>query len=245
MKNELHHVAILAHGYHKWADLNLSTIRESYSEGWQVTVRIACYVRKFYPEIQTLTFFPFSQSDWQEGSGEKNNPLLESVHDFLKKDAETLLEEGIKLKFSGLYPWSTPDTERDIERLEWSSVMNSDLTVQLALAPNGRSSIIRAVKGLVLGVIRGRLNPDDITEASLGSQIESASFPETDLILMTGGQQGLGNCLVWEGSYSELHISQKLWPSFCPLDFDEATEDYFSRQRRKGLTPEQIASTNT
>ena len=118
---------------------------------------------------------------------------------------------------------------------------NNKLTLILALSYSGRWDIIEAVKKISESVKAGVLQPDDINESVLNTALNTAKFPDPDLLIRTSGEQRISNFLLWEIAYSEIYFTPVLWPDFTKDDFYKAIIDFQGRERRFGKTSEQIA----
>ena len=117
-----------------------------------------------------------------------------------------------------------------------------DLT--LALSYGGRSEIVQAAQSLAREVAAGRLKPEDIDAARFARSLYTADMPDPDLIIRTSGEYRLSNFLLWQSAYTELYVTETLWPDFREDDFRQALETYQQRERRFGLTQEQIEALN-
>ena len=113
-----------------------------------------------------------------------------------------------------------------------------DLT--LALSYGGRSEIVQAAQALAREVQAGRLKPEHIDAALFARYLYTADLPDPDLLIRTSGECRLSNFLLWQSAYTELYITETLWPDFREEDFLQALEAYRQRDRRFGLTQEQI-----
>jgi undecaprenyl diphosphate synthase len=111
----------------------------------------------------------------------------------------------------------------------------------LALSYSGRWDIIEAVKKIAEAVKIGEIQPEDINEAVLNTALNTAKFPDPDLLIRTSGEQRISNFLLWEIAYSEIYFTPVLWPDFTKDDFYKAIIDFQGRERRFGKTSEQIA----
>jgi undecaprenyl diphosphate synthase len=111
---------------------------------------------------------------------------------------------------------------------------NSRLHVILALSYSGRTEILDAVKSIVRDAAAGALVPDDVTPELVSSRLYTDGIPDPDLLIRTSGEMRISNFLLWQLSYTEIHVTKKLWPDFGKADFLEALEDYKTRSRRFG-----------
>ncbi len=114
------------------------------------------------------------------------------------------------------------------------------LTLNLALSYSSRWEITEAARKIAADVAAGKLNAEDITDSTVGSYLTTASMPDPDLLIRTGGDNRISNFLLWQIAYSEIYIIPTYWPDFSKEDFYKAVLEYQSRERRFGLTSEQL-----
>jgi undecaprenyl diphosphate synthase len=119
---------------------------------------------------------------------------------------------------------------------------NKDLVLNIAANYGGRWDIVNAAKQLASQVKSGELDVDSISEEALGSHISTANLPELDLLIRTGGEHRISNFLLWQCAYAELYFTDVLWPDFNEDVFQLAVDDFNVRQRRFGLTGEQVVT---
>ena len=111
---------------------------------------------------------------------------------------------------------------------------NSRLTLILALSYSGRTEIVDAVKSIARDAVAGKLGEEDITQELFSERLYTADFPDPDLLIRTSGEVRLSNFLLWQLSYTEIHVTSKLWPDFRKEDFLNALHDFSQRSRRYG-----------
>ena len=114
------------------------------------------------------------------------------------------------------------------------------MVLTLALSYGGRSEIVQAVQALARDLLAGRLTPAEIDAALLARYLYTADLPDPDLMIRTSGEYRLSNFLLWQAAYTELYVTDTLWPDFREEDFRAALDAYCQRDRRFGLTQEQI-----
>ena len=116
----------------------------------------------------------------------------------------------------------------------------AQITLILALSYSSRDEIRRASQRLAAEAAAGRFRPEEITEELISSYLDTAEYPDPDLVIRTGGEERISNYLLWQSAYSELYFSETYWPDFGQEALDEALAAYASRERRFGKTSEQI-----
>jgi len=160
---------------------------------------------------------------------------------FLRKELDELLENNIRLRAIGdvdSLPRGAHDTL--IETMEKTAHCDA-MVLTLALSYSGRDEIVRAVRRLIADGKSERIHPDQISEETLSNYLSTKGIPDPDLLIRTSGEYRISNFLLWQIAYTEIYVTEKLWPDFGKEDLIKALLDYQSRQRRFGLTSEQLA----
>lgn len=236
------HIAIIMDGNGRWAaERNLPRIA-----GHRAGVSA---VRKVVEEcarlkIPHLTLFAFSTENWNRPQEEVGG-LMVLLDQYLKKELNTLMKNKVRLTTIGHLedlPDNVQHTLRDVVK---RSAGNEGLTLTLALSYSGRDDILKAVRGAARAVMRGDLSPDDIGPETFSSFLYTRGIPDPDLLIRTSGEQRISNFLLWQVAYTEFWVTDKLWPDFSSEDLHEAIETFRSRERRFGMTSEQVKGGKT
>jgi undecaprenyl diphosphate synthase len=119
------------------------------------------------------------------------------------------------------------------------------LNLILAISYSARWEITEAMRNIAAKAAKGELNPNDITDEVVANNLTTAGIPDPDLLIRTGGDLRISNFLLWQIAYSEIYVTQKYWPDFSNDDYIEAINSYASRQRRFGMTGDQIDDINS
>ncbi|MFQ6114068.1 MAG: polyprenyl diphosphate synthase, partial [bacterium] len=117
---------------------------------------------------------------------------------------------------------------------------NTGLTVNLALSYSSRKEIVEAVRSIVRNVQAGKIHADEVDEELLSKHLYTASIPDPDLLIRTSGELRISNFLLWQLAYTEIYVTEVLWPDFRRKEFFQAIEAYQNRERRFGMVSEQI-----
>lgn len=183
--------------------------------------------------VEFLTLYAFSSENWKRPALEVSGLML-LLEKFLSEKKAEMLREGVRLRAIGrLEDLPTPCQNKLNEVIEATSG-NSRLTILLALSYSGRVEILDAVQSLVRDAATGTLKESDVTADLLASRLYTAGIPDPDLLIRTSGEMRISNFLLWQLSYTEIHVTKKLWPDFVKADFLGALEDFASRSRRFG-----------
>ncbi|MBL7810650.1 MAG: isoprenyl transferase [Bacteroidetes bacterium] len=189
--------------------------------------------------IQYLTLYAFSTENWNRPEAEVN-ALMELLVQTIKGETPTMMENGIRLQAIGNIEKLPPGCNKQLQETVNTTKDNKRMTLILALSYSGRWDIIEAVRKIADQVKSGTIQPEEINEEVLGAALNTAAYPNPDLLIRTSGEHRISNFLLWEIAYSEFHFTPVLWPDFTPDDLYKAVLDYQGRQRRFGKTGEQI-----
>lgn len=231
------HVAIIMDGNNRWARAHGLSGARGHRAGVE-SVR-AVIRRAAERGIETLTLFAFSSENWKRPPSEVS-ALMELFLMALKREVKKLHEHGIRLTVIGERERFSSSIQQHIERAEALTADNDGLHLVVAANYGGHRDIALAARRLAARVEAGELSAAAIDEQLLDREIDQASVPPVDLCIRTSGEQRISNFLLWQLAYSEFYFSPLLWPDFSGDAFDAALNDYCRRQRRFGMTQEQI-----
>lgn len=178
--------------------------------------------------IEYLTLWAFSTENWNR-EGSEVSGIMQLFKRALMEKVETFIKKGARLKMIGDISKFSPDLQEGMKRAMRASEKNNKITVTFALNYGGRDEIIRAVKKWEQDEIRGELNQDE-----LAKYLDTNGMPDPDLIIRTGGEQRMSGFMMWQSAYSEYYFTETLMPDLSVEKFDDAIEDFQSRQRRFG-----------
>jgi len=231
------HVAIIMDGNGRWAK-NRQLPRIA---GHRAGVENVRTIVKVCAElgIEILTLFAFSSENWRRPPAEVRL-LMDLFVGALEQEAEKLNENGVCLRVIGDRGAFTKKLRSCIRKAEELTRNNDSLTLVIAANYGGRWDITQAVRRLAEQARSGKLEPQDITEESLARILSSGDLPEPDLFIRSGGEQRISNFLLWHLAYTELYFTSCLWPDFGEDEFKRALASYAQRQRRFGMTGEQV-----
>ncbi|GLS82722.1 isoprenyl transferase [Paraferrimonas haliotis] len=231
------HVAIIMDGNGRWAENRGKKRVFGHQAGVKSVRRSVSAAREL--GVKSLTLFAFSSENWGRPSTEVNL-LMELFFKVLTKEVKELSKNGIRLNVIG-------DTSRFSERLqlqiakaEQQTEHNDAMVLNIAANYGGRWDITQAAQQLALEVAEGQLNPNHINEELLASRLSMQHQQPVDLMIRTGGDCRISNFILWQAAYAELVFTDVLWPDFEKSSFYDAIECFANRQRRFGLTGEQV-----
>jgi undecaprenyl diphosphate synthase len=231
------HVAIIMDGNGRWAKRRSLPRIEGHRKGADAVREVTRAAREL--GIHALTLYAFSSQNWDRPI-EEIRMLMALLRDYLVDERAEILDNGIRLATIGNID-RLPDFVREpLYALKNDSVNNTGMTLCLALSYGGREAIVDAARDLVDRVLAGEIRPQDVNELSLGEALCTRALPPLDLIVRTSGEQRLSNFLLWEAAYAELYFTDTLWPDFKRADLMDAIAVFQGRERRFGLTADQI-----
>jgi len=225
------HVAIIMDGNGRWAQqqgLHRIAGHEAGSKSIERCVQ-AC----LDTGVEYLTLYAFSSENWKRPALEVNALML-LLENFLNQKRDEMVREGIRLHHIGRIQELPSVCQRKLREVMDATAANTKLHFVLALSYSGRAEIVDAVKSLVRDTAAGTVSEADITPELIGSRLNTAGMPDPDLLIRTSGEMRISNFLLWQLSYTEIHVTKKFWPDFQREDFLAALEDYAGRSRRFG-----------
>ncbi len=231
------HVAIIMDGNGRWAQNHSLPRIEGHWAGVKVVDRIVTLSREL--KLEALTLYSFSDENWNRPSVEINT-LMKILDFYLKKELKRMKDKNIRFNTIG----HVEDLPESIQNLIDHSIEetsgNTGMILTLALSYGGRQEIIDAVKNIAKQVRLGQVRPEEIDLSLFESFLSTYPIPDPDLIIRTSGERRISNFLLYQSAYTELHFNNVLWPDFSNDDFLSAIIDFQSRDRRFGMTQEQI-----
>jgi undecaprenyl diphosphate synthase len=232
-------VAIIMDGNGRWARRRGLVRIKGHVAGVESVRTIVRLARKL--GISYLTLFAFSEENWQRPAMEIR-ALMALLRRFLTRELAEMQENQIALRAIGNLPQLPEAVQRDLAQTIAATDQGTanKMVLTLALSYGGRSEIVQAVRTLARDLLAGRLAPEEIDAALLARHLYTADLPDPDLMIRTSGEYRLSNFLLWQAAYTELYVTDTLWPDFREEDFLAALDAYCQRDRRFGLTPEQI-----
>lgn len=228
------HVAIIMDGNGRWARRRVLPRFLGHRQGVVALKRAVRYASN--QGISTLTVYAFSTENWQRPQ-EEVDYLLDLMHKTFVQEIEELIAEEMRIVLIGDRTSLTPEILEVWSQAENRTVNNSGLTLNVAFNYGARQELTSAVQKLAKQVAQGELAPEDITEDHINQALYTWPSPDPDLIIRTGGELRLSNFLLWQAAYSEIYVTNVLWPDFKERDFQKAIAAYEKRERRFGQVP--------
>lgn len=189
--------------------------------------------------ITHLTLYAFSTENWNRPKLEVT-ALMELLVSTINKETKTLMDNNVKLNAIGNLNLLPNRCYQELQEAIDKTKNNTRLTLTLALSYSSRWEILNATQNIASDVASGKINQTEINEKLFESYLSTNGLPDPELMIRTSGEHRISNYLLWQLAYAELYFTTKLWPDFRREDFFEAVYNYQQRERRFGLTSEQI-----
>jgi undecaprenyl diphosphate synthase len=189
--------------------------------------------------VKELTVFAFSSENWNRPKNEVSR-LMELFMRALDRESKELHENGVRIRFIGNLTAFKPEMRRKMDHAMALTASNTRQSLNVAANYGGRWDIVNAARKIASAVASGHIDPQQIDEELFTRHLAMADSNDPDLLIRTGGEMRISNFLLWQSAYTELYFSEVLWPDFSPEVLDQAISTFQSRERRFGLTGEQI-----
>ncbi len=228
------HIAIIMDGNGRWAKQRHLPRIMGHRKGIETVREVVRECRKL--GIEVLTLYAFSTENWRRPKTEIK-ALMALLKKFIRSEMLELHQNNTRVTMIGDLSKLPDDVMPAVREIMDVTRNNTGMTLNVALSYSGRDDILRAVRKLVSE--SGR-QAADITEELFSSCLDTAGQPDPDLLIRTSGELRVSNFLLWQIAYSELYITEVLWPDFGKEDLSKALRDFQTRSRRFGLTDEQL-----
>jgi undecaprenyl diphosphate synthase len=191
--------------------------------------------------VKYLTLYAFSTENWNRPQFEVD-ALMSLFVETIERELETLQKNNIKLNAIGDLKSLPAENYSKLMDTIRKTEKHDRMTLTLAMSYSSRWEILNAVKKIIKDQDIDSLSVEKITEDYFSSKLTTSAMPDPELLIRTSGESRISNFLLWQIAYTELYFTKKLWPEFEKEDLYEAIVDYQKRERRFGLTSQQIKS---
>ena len=229
------HIAIIMDGNGRWATERGKARSYGHQAGVETVRRITSECTRL--GVKYLTLYTFSTENWNRPETEiaaLMGLVLSSLED------EIFMKNNVRFKVIGDIERLPIEVQQKLQETIDHTAGNTAMTMVVALSYSSRWEITKAMKDIAKKAVDGQLSIDDITEDTVSQSLTTASIPDPDLLIRTGGELRISNYLLWQIAYSELYFCDTFWPDFNEADLHKAIADYQQRQRRFGKTEQQV-----
>ncbi len=219
------HVGIIMDGNGRWAKQRGKKRTVGHKEGAKSVEAILLKAKEM--GIEYITLYAFSTENWKRPK-EEVETLMKMFKQFLKEERKTLRKNNMSLKVIGRREGLSKELIALKDETEEEVRENKGLQLNLAVNYGGRPELIDAINSLI------KEGKNEIGEKDIIKKLYNPLLPDPELIIRTSGEYRLSNFLIWQSAYSEIYISDVFWPDFREKEFEEAIDNYLSRERRFG-----------
>jgi undecaprenyl diphosphate synthase len=231
------HLSIIMDGNGRWAEKRSLDRIAGHQQGAEAVRRAVQNCRKL--GIPYLTLFAFSSENWSRPR-EEVEALMMLLKEFIFSELKEMLDHGIRLQAIGDLQRLPKEVLTALNEAGKQTASGTGMILTLALSYGGRDDILQAIRRLMVLSREGNLAPEEITEDLFSRYLWTAPLPEPDLLIRTSGELRISNFFLWQLAYTEIFVTSTLWPDFGSEELIQALLDYQGRERRFGLTSEQI-----
>ena len=236
-ENLPHHIAIIMDGNGRWAKKKFLNRISGHIKAVNAVRVVVTACREL--GIKVLTLYAFSTENWRRPADEVN-ALMGLLKEYLQKECKEMVRNNIKLNAIGRIEDLPLDVQNTLQETMKKTEHCDGMILNLALSYGGRSEILHAVHGILSDFQEGKVKQKDITIQRFSQYLWTHGIPDPDLLIRTSGEFRISNFLLWQIAYTELYVTNTLWPDFNRKELLMAIADYQSRERRFGLTSEQL-----
>ncbi len=225
------HVAIIMDGNRRWAKRQGLPAVIGHWKGAETLMKIVRSASEL--GIKALTVYSFSTENWNRDK-EEIDALMHLFRIYLEKERQSMASEGVRLEAIGDLSRLPPFVLRELELSKSATAHGKKIDLVLAINYGGRDDIRRAFLSMLEDCEKGKLTKDQVSEKLICQYLDTAQWPDPDLLIRTSGEKRQSNFLLWQLCYSEFYHTDVLWPEFDEQDLLQAVRDHQLRQRRLG-----------
>lgn len=231
------HVAIIMDGNGRWAKSKGMERTAGHIEGVKTVRRITEEASRL--GIKYLTLYAFSTENWNRPKHEVD-AIMSLIVATLEKETPDLIKNNVKLEVIGDIDRMPADAHERLNSCIAATSKDTGLTLVIAFSYSSRWEITRACRNIARQVLDGTLKVEDIDADTVSANLVTSPYPDPDLLIRTGGDFRVSNFLLWQIAYSEIFVTDVFWPEFSKEEFEAAINNFRGRERRFGLTSEQV-----
>ncbi|MBI4768077.1 MAG: isoprenyl transferase [Deltaproteobacteria bacterium] len=231
------HIAIIMDGSGRWAQQRSLPRVAGHKQAVESVREVVRACREI--GIQVLTLYAFSRENWSRPKWEVK-ALMQLLSRYLKSEIDELHQNGIALRIIGEMEQLPVKLQAQLIEAIERTRGNKEMILNVALSYSGRAEILRAVRMVVESVLNKTLSLEDISETTFENYLYTHGLPDPDLLIRTSGEYRLSGFLIYQMAYTEIYVTQTYWPDFRKKHLLAAIQEYQKRERRFGLTSEQI-----
>ena len=225
------HIAVILDGNGRWAKSKGLPRNMGHRQGAKAVENMCEKIGDY--GVEYFTVYAFSTENWNRPP-EEVSLLMKLLREYMINCIKRCMKNNMKVRVIGDKSKLAEDIKASIDELEEKTKDNTGLKFTIAINYGSRDEIRRAVTEIGKDVENGKIKADDITEDMIASKLDTAGYPDPDLLIRTSGEQRISNFLLWQLAYSEFYFAEVNWPDFNEKELEKALEAYNNRDRRYG-----------
>ncbi len=233
------HVAMIMDGNGRWAKSHHKVRSDGHYEGVTSVHNVTAFSSDL--GVEYLTLYTFSTENWNRPQ-EEVDTLMALIGWTLARELPGLIENNVRINLFGNIERLPEGPRQELYNAREKTAHCTGLQLNICISYSSRWEITEAMRCIAREVAAGTLSPEDIDETLISNHLQSAGMPDPDLLIRTGGEERISNYLLWQIAYSELYFTPVLWPDFGKIEYARALLDYQQRERRFGMTSEQVSN---
>ncbi|HVU47219.1 MAG TPA: isoprenyl transferase [Terracidiphilus sp.] len=226
------HVAIIMDGNGRWAGRRSLKRFLGHQQGARAVQNVTETASRI--GLPWITLYAFSLENSLRRPRAEVSFLMRLLKSYLESNVQRMMDNNIRMRYIGRIHDLPPDVQEKMYWVQDATSRNTGTTLTLALNYGGRSELVDAFRGLARELERKHISPDRITEEDIHRHLYTAHMPDPDLLIRTSGEMRISNYLLWQIAYTEIYVTERLWPDFRGINLLEAIADFQRRERRYG-----------
>ncbi len=226
------HVAIIMDGNGRWAGRRSLKRFLGHQQGARSVQQVTETASRI--GLPWLTLYAFSLENSLRRPPAEVSFLMRLLKTYLESNVQRMMDNNVRMRYIGRTHDLPPDVQEKMRWVEDTTARNTGTTLTLALNYGGRSELVDAFRGLAAEMKLKHIGPERITEEDIHRHLYTAHMPDPDLLIRTSGEMRISNYLLWQIAYTEIYVTERLWPDFRGIHLLEAIADFQRRERRYG-----------
>ncbi len=235
------HVAIIMDGNGRWAQARGLSRLEGHRAGLDACRAVVRAAHEL--GVKVLTLYVFSLENWNRPKPEVDE-LMRLLESYLDEEIDEVMRNGIQVRAIGRRERLPLSVAKKIDEAVERTRENREMQLVFGISYGGRAEIVDAARKLLDDAEHGKVDPERLDEKTFAAYLYDPELPDPDLLIRTGGESRVSNFLLWQIAYTEIYMSEVMWPDFRKSHLVEALGDYQQRERRYGMTSAQLRSGN-
>lgn len=226
------HIAVIMDGNRRWAHKHSFQMIDGHTKGADILIDILKAAQEL--NVQVMTLYVFSTENWHR-SPQEVAALMWLYETYIPKQIPEMVEQKMRFETIGELEKFPSSLQKVITDAKQATLKCDGMQVVFAMNYGARDEIKRACQKILRDAQIGNISSDQLSEKVISTYLDTAPYPDLDLLIRTGGEFRMSNYLLWQLYYAEIHVTPTLWPDFTPIHLYEAILDFQKRKRRHGV----------